>query len=61
MPYSNRYDQIEYNHMWYLQHQDEHIKTMTQYYYDNRAKILSKIKSMIIIIMISIIMLMLII
>jgi len=44
MPYSNRYDQIEYNHMWYLQHQDEHIKTMTKYYYDNRTKILKQNK-----------------
>ncbi len=44
MPYSDRDEQIEYNQVWYLKHQDEHIKKMKQYYYDNRAKILKQHK-----------------
>jgi hypothetical protein len=44
MPYSNCYDQIVYNHIWYLQHQNDSIQRMSKYYYENRAKILKQDK-----------------
>ena len=42
MPYTNHDDQIEYNHLWYMKNRDYQIEKMTQYYYNNKTKILLK-------------------
>jgi hypothetical protein len=42
MPYSDHYDQLEYYKLWYMDHKEQQLKKMTQYYYDNRIKILKQ-------------------
>ena len=42
MPYSDHYDQLEYYKLWYMDNREQQLKKMTQYYYDNRIKILTQ-------------------
>ena len=44
MPYTNHDDQVVYNHLWYMKNRDYQIEKMTQYYYNNKTKILKQHK-----------------
>ena len=44
MPYADNYDLLDYLKVWYLDHREEHIKNMLNYYYKNRTKLLNKEK-----------------
>ena len=44
MPYADHDFQLEYYHLWYTKHRNQHLEKMTKYYYDNRTKILKQHK-----------------
>ncbi len=44
MPYADHDFQLDYYNLWYTKHRKEHIKKMTEYYYENRTKILKQRK-----------------